>query len=65
MIAFLPEEQRGIQLNDFFRELKRRNVFKVGVAYVVVGWAILQFVDIVQDPMALPDWFPRVTIERR
>jgi len=49
-------------MNNFFAELKRRNVFRVGIAYVVVSWVILQFVDIIQDPMSLPDWFQRVTI---
>ena len=49
-------------MNNFFVELKRRNVVRIGIAYVVVSWVILQFVDIVQDPMSLPDWFQRVTI---
>jgi len=49
-------------MSDIFFELKRRNVFKVGVAYAVVAWVILQFVDIVQEPMNLPEWFQRVTI---
>ena len=30
-----------------FAELKRRNVFRVGAAYVVVSWLILQVVDVV------------------
>jgi len=49
-------------MNNFFAELKRRNVFKVGVAYAVVAWAIMQFVDIIQDPFGLPEWFQRVTV---
>ncbi len=49
-------------MNNFFAELKRRNVVRVAIAYVVVSWVILQFVDIIQDPMALPDWFQKVTI---
>ena len=27
---------------DFFSELKRRNVYKVAVAYAVVGWLLMQ-----------------------
>jgi len=27
---------------SFFNELKRRNVFKVGIAYVVVAWLVAQ-----------------------
>lgn len=49
-------------MKTFFAELKRRNVVKVGVAYAVVAWAVLQFVDIVQDPLSLPEWFQKVTI---
>ena len=49
-------------MQNFFSELKRRNVVRVAVAYAVVGWVILQFVDIIQDPMGLPEWFQKVTI---
>jgi TolB-like protein len=31
----------------FFEELKKRNVYKAGVAYVVTGWLLLQIVDVV------------------
>ena len=30
---------------SFFDELKRRNVFRVGIAYVVAAWVLLQVVD--------------------
>jgi len=33
-------------MNDkpsFFSELKRRNVYKVAVAYAIVGWLLIQF----------------------
>ncbi|HXV74442.1 MAG TPA: hypothetical protein VD713_06910, partial [Sphingomonadales bacterium] len=49
-------------MKSLLAELKRRNVFKVGVAYAVVGWVILQFVDIVQEPLNLPEWFQKVVI---
>ena len=29
-------------MNSFFRELKRRNVYKVAVGYAVVGWLVVQ-----------------------
>lgn len=45
-----------------FEELKRRNVVRVGVAYAVVGWLILQFVDVIAPTLALPDWFPRAVV---
>jgi len=37
-------------------ELKRRNVFKVGAAYVVAAWLIIQFSDILLDNMGAPSW---------
>ncbi len=41
---------------SFVDELKRRNVFRVGIAYMVVSWLILQVVDTIQDILALPEW---------
>jgi len=49
-------------VKKFFGELKRRNVFRVGLAYIVVSWIALQFVDVVQDPLNLPAWLPKVVI---
>ena len=43
-------------MGSFFEELKRRNVFRVGVAYVVVAWLIIQVIETVSDPLGLPDW---------
>jgi len=39
-----------------FTELRRRNVFRVGAAYVVVSWLLLQVVDVVAPILELPDW---------
>ncbi len=49
-------------MNSFFSELKRRNVFRVGIAYVVVSWVILQFVDVVDDILSLPEWFGKAVL---
>jgi TolB-like protein/uncharacterized membrane protein YhdT len=43
-------------------ELRRRNVFKVGVAYVVAAWLIAQVVDVVKGPLDLPAWFDSAVI---
>ena len=43
-----------------FRELKRRNVFRVGIAYVVTSWLLLQFADIVLENIAAPNWVMQV-----
>jgi len=41
---------------SFFNELKRRNVFKVGIAYIVVSWLIIQVADIVISNIGAPHW---------
>ncbi|MGA9575178.1 MAG: hypothetical protein WBS20_14665, partial [Lysobacterales bacterium] len=45
---------------SFFSELKRRNVFKVGVAYTVACWLSLQIVDLVLENIDAPDWVMQV-----
>ncbi|MEE8295352.1 MAG: hypothetical protein V3R64_06540 [Sphingomonadales bacterium] len=49
-------------MNNFFQELKRRNVVRVGVAYLVVGWVILQFVDVILEIVTFPDWFSQMVL---
>jgi len=41
---------------SFFNELKRRNVFKVGIAYVVVAWLLLQVSDVILNNVEAPSW---------
>ena len=41
---------------SFFEELKRRNVFRVAVDYVVVGWLLLQVSEILVPALHLPNW---------
>lgn len=41
---------------SLFSELKRRNVFKVGIAYIIVGWLIMQAGDTLAAALHLPDW---------
>jgi adenylate cyclase len=43
-------------LSQLFQELKRRNVFRVAIAYIAVAWLILQAADIVLDNIAAPSW---------
>lgn len=40
---------------SFFVELKRRNVFRVGVAYVVGGWLLLQLTEVLSELLKLPE----------
>ena len=41
---------------SFFEELKRRNVIRVGIAYVVVAWLTMQFADVVLNNIEAPGW---------
>jgi len=41
---------------SFFDELKRRNVYKVGVAYAVVGWLVIQISSTVSPTFHAPEW---------
>ncbi|NVJ65946.1 MAG: hypothetical protein HWE16_05605 [Gammaproteobacteria bacterium] len=43
-------------MSSFFHELKRRNVFRVAVAYAVIGWLLLQVADILTPALHLPEW---------
>jgi len=45
---------------SLFEELKRRNVFRVGIAYVISAWVLLQFVDLVLENIQAPDWVMKV-----
>ena len=45
---------------SFFSELKRRNVFKVAVAYAVAAWLLLQITDLVLENINAPDWVMQV-----
>ncbi len=40
---------------SFFAELKRRNVYKVAIAYAVVGWLVMQIAATVVPALHLPD----------
>jgi hypothetical protein len=40
----------------FVAELKRRNVFRVGIAYAVTAWVLLQVLDVVGEILELPAW---------
>src|SRR2546423_13259347 len=41
---------------SFFAELKRRNVYKVAVAYAVVGWLVIQVSSTVLPTFHAPEW---------
>jgi TolB-like protein len=41
---------------SFFEELKRRNVFRVGAAYAVAAFVVLQLLDVLGEILELPAW---------
>jgi len=45
---------------SFFAELKRRNVFRVGIAYGIATWALLQITDVITPILELPEWAPKL-----
>jgi len=45
---------------SLIQELRRRNVFRVAVAYVLLGWAVLQGADFLLDLAEAPTWVIRV-----
>ena len=45
---------------SLFNELKRRNVIRVGIAYVVVAWVLLQAIDFALDLISAPNWVLQV-----
>ena len=49
-------------MDSFFAELKRRSVFRVTAAYLVVGWLVLQVSDILLDFAGAPEWVGKVII---
>src|SRR5882724_7166946 len=49
-------------MNNFFTELKRRNVYKIAVAYAVVGWLLVQVTTQVFPIFEIPNWALRLIV---
>ncbi len=47
---------------SFFAELKRRNVYKVAVAYAVVSWLLIQVATQVFPFFEIPNWAVRLVV---
>ena len=45
-----------------FEELKRRNVFKVGIAYLVIAWLVAQVLQLVLETFTTPDWVMKTVL---
>ena len=55
-------DERGRESIHFFSELKRRNVYKVAVAYVVASWAPAQGLAQVLPVFDIPNWVVRLVV---
>jgi TolB-like protein/Tfp pilus assembly protein PilF len=49
-------------MKDFFAELKRRNVYKVAIAYAIAGWALAQGIAQVFPVFDVPNWVIRLIV---
>ena len=49
-------------MSQFFEELKRRKVVRVGIAYLVAAWVLLQVTDVVAPILELPSWTARIVL---
>ena len=43
-------------MSSLLQELKRRNVLRVAVLYVVLGWVVMQVADVMSDVLEMPAW---------
>jgi len=51
-----------MKLSPFFAELKRRNVYKVAVAYAVIAWLLIQVATQVFPFFEIPNWAVRLVV---
>ena len=51
-----------MKIDNFFAELKRRNVYKVAVAYAVVAWLLIQAASILFPTFDAPAWVMKVFV---
>lgn len=52
----MPVEEKS----SFFQELRRRNVIRVAIAYMLVAWVLLQIADVLFPALTLPEWTIRL-----
>ena len=51
-----------MDLKKFFAELQRRNVYKVGIAYGVVSWLLIQITTQLFPVFEIPAWAARMVV---
>jgi TolB-like protein/Flp pilus assembly protein TadD len=53
---------RRVNAKNFFAELKRRNVYKVAIAYAVVAWLLMQVASQIFPFFEIPNWAVRLVV---
>ena len=51
-----------MKIDNFFAELKRRNVYKVAVAYAIVAWLLVQAASILFPTFDAPSWAMKIFV---
>src|SRR6476646_11932972 len=51
-----------MKIANFFAELKRRNVYKVAIAYAVIAWLLIQAASILFPTFEAPGWVMKVFV---
>jgi TolB-like protein/Tfp pilus assembly protein PilF len=62
MNSWIAEPAPGDRLNHFLSELRRRNVVKVGTAYLAVAWLIVQLLGEIGPILDFPLWISRLAL---
>ncbi len=55
-VLAILNKKRELMSGSFIQELKRRNVFRVAVIYLVVSWLLMQIGDVMFPALLLPEW---------
>src|SRR5262249_26931619 len=61
----LPKTLRAkaaVNARNFFTEIKRRNVYKVAIAYAVVAWLLMQIATQIFPFFEIPNWTVRLVV---
>jgi adenylate cyclase len=51
-----------MKVGNFFAELKRRNVYKVAIAYAVIAWLLMQIASQIFPFFEIPNWAVRLVV---
>ncbi len=49
-------------MRGFIEELRHRNVFRVAIAYIIIGWVFAQVSDLAADAFHAPEWVMQMLI---